>query len=202
MAKDAQEPIQNAVHLCLDMQRIFSPGGLWQTPWMVRVLPIIIAATEIAPARTIFTRFIPPESPDRAPGQWRKFYSVWESATRSRIPPGELELLAELQKFVPPAIQIDKQFYSAFFASPLHNLLQEKNVTTLIVSGAETDVCVLATILDAVDFGYRVLVLEDALCSSSDDGHDALMSMYRKRFSTQIEVIDYPQLADLWKLER
>jgi nicotinamidase-related amidase len=169
---------------------------------MARALPIVIAAVELAPARTIFTRFIPPESSEHAFGQWRKFYRAWEAATRNRLAPGELELVTELQKFVPPAMQFDKPCYSAFFASQLHKLLQEKNVTTLIVSGAETDVCVLATVLDAVDFGYRVLVLEDALCSSSDEGHDALMSMYRKRFSTQIEVIDYPQLADLWKMEQ
>ena len=39
-------------------------------------------------------------------------------------------------------------------------------------SGSETDVCVLATVLDAVDIGYRVIVVRDAICSSSDEGHD------------------------------
>jgi hypothetical protein len=29
------------VHLCLDMQRIFAPGGPWATPWMERVLPVV-----------------------------------------------------------------------------------------------------------------------------------------------------------------
>jgi len=32
--------ISGAVHLCIDMQNIFAPGGLWATPWMERVLPI------------------------------------------------------------------------------------------------------------------------------------------------------------------
>ncbi len=44
-----------------------------------------------------------------------------------------------------------------------------------MVSGSETDVCVLATVLDAVDLGYRVIVVRDAVCSSSDEGHDMLM---------------------------
>jgi len=30
--------ISDAVHLCIDMQNIFAPGGLWATPWMERVL--------------------------------------------------------------------------------------------------------------------------------------------------------------------
>jgi nicotinamidase-related amidase len=32
----------------------------------------------------------------------------------------------------------------------------------LTVTGSETDVCVLATVLDAVDLGYRVIVVRDA----------------------------------------
>jgi nicotinamidase-related amidase len=52
------EPISNAVHLCIDMQNIFSKGGLWETPWMERVLPTILTLTAWKAERTIFTRFI------------------------------------------------------------------------------------------------------------------------------------------------
>ena len=73
-----------------------------------------------------------------------------------------------------------------------------KGVRTLVVTGSETDVCVLATVLDAVDLGFRVVLVEDALCSSSDAGHDALMTLYRNRFSEQIELIKSQELAMLW----
>ena len=33
--------------------------------------------------------------------------------------------------------------------------LRQREADALIVSGSETDVCVLATVLDAVDIGYR-----------------------------------------------
>jgi nicotinamidase-related amidase len=36
----------------------------------------------------------------------------------------------------------------------------------------------LATVLDAVDIGYRVIVVCDAIYSSSDEGHDMLMRLY------------------------
>jgi nicotinamidase-related amidase len=58
---------------------------------------------------------------------------------------------------------------------------------------------VLATVLDAVDLGYRVIVVEDALCSSFDEGHDALMTLYRNRFSRQIELMTHAQVSDLWR---
>jgi nicotinamidase-related amidase len=57
----------------------------------------------------------------------------------------------------------------------------------LIVSGAETDVCVLSTVLGAVDLGNRLIVVKDALCSSSDEGHDMLLRLYKTRYSEQIE---------------
>jgi hypothetical protein len=53
--------------------------------------------------------------------------------------------------------------------------LRQREADALIVSGSETDVCVLATLLDAVDIGYRVIVVRDAICSSSDEGHEMLM---------------------------
>jgi hypothetical protein len=34
---------ERSVHLCLDMQRLFSAEGPWPTPWMGRVLPLVAA---------------------------------------------------------------------------------------------------------------------------------------------------------------
>jgi nicotinamidase-related amidase len=62
----------------------------------------------------------------------------------------------------------------------LHGELQQRWVDTLIVTGAETDVCVLATVLGAVDFGYGTVVVKDALCSSADESHDAILALYAR----------------------
>jgi nicotinamidase-related amidase len=87
----------------------------------------------------------------------------------------------------------------AFFASPLQSFLAKKEISSLVVSGSETDVCVLATVLDAVDHGYRVVVVEDGLCSSSDQGHDALLTLYRTRFTDQIELLGLEEVIRLWR---
>ena len=67
-----------------------------------------------------------------------------------------------------------------------------------MVTGAETDICVLSTVLAAVDRGLRVVIVEDALCSSSDAGHEALMTMYRTRLQEQIELITAERLPEVW----
>jgi nicotinamidase-related amidase len=192
------EEIRNGVHLCVDMQRIFSKGGIWETPWMERVTPVILNVVERWPERTIFTRFITPQHPDERPGRWRQYFVRWKAATRAELKGDELELLPEFRRHVPPATVIDKPAYSAFAWSNLHEFLVLRKVETLVITGAETDVCVLSTALDAVDLGYRVVLVRDALCSSSDEGHDALMTMYSTRFSQQISLLSAAELFDCW----
>jgi nicotinamidase-related amidase len=38
--------------------------------------------------------------------------------------------------------------------------------------------------------GYRVIVVRDAVCSSSEEGHDMLMRLYHTRYTAQIETAD------------
>ncbi|MFK4486117.1 nicotinamidase-related amidase [Bradyrhizobium sp. USDA 336] len=191
--------IRGAVHLCIDMQNIFAPDGLWATPWMERVLPTIVSVVARHAERTIFTRFITPQNPEDRPGQWQSYFRRWRQATRRHLPSSALELVPALARFVPPAAMIDKPAYSAFSNPGLASLLVEKNVGTVVISGAETDVCVLSTVLSAVDLGFRIVIIEDALCSSSDVGHDALMTMYRTRFHGQVDLMTAEELAEVWR---
>lgn len=196
--KQPPAPGDNAVHLCIDMQRLFGAAGIWPTPWMERVLPVVATLAGHYPQRTVFTRFIPPQSADDMPGMWRRYYTRWRCATRDVIDPALIELDPALAHYAPPAEVIDKTRNSAFSAPALLPFLTERHVDTLIVSGSETDVCVVASVLDAVDLGFRTIVVRDAICSSSDAGHDALMTLYETRFSEQIAIADAAEIMALW----
>ena len=56
----------------------------------------------------------------------------------------------------------------------------------------------LATVLEAVDIAYRVIVVRDAMCSSSDEGHDMLMRLYHTRYTEQIETADAATILARW----
>jgi len=157
---------------------------------MDRVLPIVTELAARHPERTIFTRFIPPERAVDMPGMWQRYYTRWKEATRECLDPALLELLPALAKLYPPATVVNKTRYSAFAQPQLLAHLQAKEADGLIITGSETDVCVLATVLGAVDLGYRVILVRDAVCSSSDEGHDAMMKLYHQRYAEQIEVTD------------
>jgi nicotinamidase-related amidase len=180
------------------MQRIFSNEGPWPTPWMERVLPVVAEIAGRFPERTVFTRFITPERPTAMPGMWRRYYERWRETTRERIDPGLLDLMPPLQRLAPPATIIDKTRYSGFAEPQLAAHLRDRGADGLIVTGSETDVCVLATVLGAVDLGYRVIVVRDAICSSSDEGHDALLKVYHRRYGEQIETASAEEVLRRW----
>jgi nicotinamidase-related amidase len=140
-------------HLCVDMQRMFAGPGPWMTPWMPQVLPNVVRLVEMQPARTLLTRFVPPSRPEDLPGAWVRYYRRWPDMTLENLDPEMLLLVPELDRFAPPARIVDKRVYSPWMDGALLSQLQATNTSTLVVSGAETEVCVLATVLGAIDFG-------------------------------------------------
>ena len=58
------------------------------------------------------------------------------------------------------------------------NIIRQNITVNIIVSDSETDVCVLSSILHAVDLGYRIAIGRDCVCSASDESHDAMLGLY------------------------
>lgn len=189
----------SALHLCVDMQTMFAERTDWHVPWMRRVLPTVLRLARAQAERTVFTRFVPPADPKEMPGTWQRYYERWRHMTRDRLDPTLIALVPPLAELVPPGIVLDKRHYSPFSEPDLPRLLRDRGIDTLVISGAETDVCVLATVLAAVDLGYRVVVASDALCSVSDETHDALMKLYHERFGQQIETAPVEAILAAWQ---
>lgn len=165
---------------------------------MPRVLPMVVRLCERKAERTCFTRFIPARSAEEGRGAWRRYWRRWASMTIENLGEERVELLPELQAFVPPGQVLDKACYSPWVGTGLASALMASQVDTLVVTGAETDMCVLATVLGAVDLGFRVVVVSDALCSSSDQSHDALLGLYHDRFGQQIETAECDEVLEAW----
>ena len=190
-------PLGNSwVHLCVDMQRMFGEKTDWYTEWMPIVLPRVVQLVELAPERTVFTRFMPAQNAAEAAGTWQRYYNRWPAMTLDRLDPALLDLVPELQRFVPPARVIDKRVYSPWLDGVLDDELKRRGMDTVIVSGAETEVCVLAAVVGAIDLGYRVIIATDAVCSSADQTHDPALELYEGRFGMQVEVATVAQLLE------
>ncbi|MBY5323416.1 cysteine hydrolase family protein [Rhizobium leguminosarum] len=176
------------IHLCIDMQRMFAENTPWHVPWMKEVSPQIQEISQRYPQRTVFTRFVPPKRAEDMHGMWRSYYEKWDTMTLERLGPDMVDLVPSLKALVPPARIFDKMTYSPWTTGELHRVLAGEGVQTLAISGGETDVCVLAAALGAIDLGYRVILLKDAVCSGADDTHDASLELLGDRFSVQLEI--------------
>ncbi|GAA2830794.1 nicotinamidase-related amidase [Aminobacter aminovorans] len=188
----------SCVHLCVDMQRLFAPGGPWAIPWTQKVMPAIEELAARHAQRTLFTRFIPAARPGEGQGMWARYYRRWAEVTLASIDRDFVELMPTLRRLVPPAKVLDKHVYSPWTEGHLDSVLKNWEVNTLVITGGETDVCVLATVLGAIDRGFRVVLVTDALCSSSDSTHDAIMELYHSRFSEQVEATTVQGVLDGW----
>ena len=68
---------------------------------------------------------------------------------------------------------IEKKGASAFFGTNLAGLLASARTDTLIVTGATTSGCVRASVVDAVQAGFDVLVPDDCCGDRAAPPHDA-----------------------------
>ena len=187
-----------AVHVGIDMQRIFAEATEWRVATLLTIVDPILRVARAHPAETIFTRFITPHRLEEASGAWRRYYERWSSVLQGRMDPALLDLVEPLLALVPPAEVCDKTTFSAFHSKEFLASLERRRTDTLVLTGAETDVCVLGTAFDAVDRGYRVIVVADAVTSLSPDGHRATLDAVFARLDQQIEVATVEDVLAAW----
>ncbi len=188
----------DAVHVCIDMQRLFAEKTAWHTASIPEILPNAVCLAGHWPERTVFTRFCTPPDPAAAQGNWRRYYERWKSVTTGVMGEAMLGLVAELAAFVPPARVADKTTYSAFESAEFCAILHELGCATVICSGVETDVCVLGTVMQAMDRGYRVIVADDAVQGSTPEAHSAALDHVYRRFEDQIEIGPTAEILANW----
>jgi nicotinamidase-related amidase len=186
------------LHVVVDMQRVFAEATDWQVPAIGDVVAPILALVRAHPSQTLFTRFVTPATVESARGDWQRFYARWRSVVGDRMDGAMFDVIEPLAAFVPPAEVIDKSTYSSFADAGFTAALARRDVDTLLLSGVETDVCVLATALDAVDRGFRVVLAADAMTSLSAAGHRAALDAIYPRFDQQIEMATTTAILAAW----
>lgn len=120
---------------------------------------------------------------------WRNYYEKWNTMTSDRLGPNMIDLVPSLRALVPPARIFDKMTYSPWTSGKLHHVLQREGIEVVAITGGETDVCVLAAAVGAIDLGYEVILLKDAVCSGADQTHDASLELLGDRFSVQLKIL-------------
>jgi maleamate amidohydrolase len=85
---------------------------------------------------------------------------------------------------------LNKLFASAFFGTPLASLLASAGCDSLIVTGASTSGCVRATVVDALQHGYRPIVPREAVGDRNPDAHQANLYDIDAKYGDVVSIDD------------
>ena len=168
------EPGRTAL-VVVDMQRGFlDPGEAMEVPPARETVPVLQTLLELFRARrmpVVFTEFVysesapllvgrlHPEHRPAKPGAPRGF-GLPSSSCLEGTPSADTvpDLVPR-----PGELVVRKRGYDAFAGTPLDGALRARDVTSLVVTGTMTDICVLATVISAFHRQYRVTVVEDGV---------------------------------------
>lgn len=76
-------------------------------------------------------------------------------------------------------IVVDKAGTGSFHGTDLHDILKNKKVENLIITGVTTGVCINSTVREAADRGYNVLVLDDCCAEPDQQTHDIAIQLLK-----------------------
>ena len=170
----APEPGRTAL-VVVDMQRGFlDPGEAMEVPPARDTVPAIQTLLALFRSRrmpVMFTEFVyseevphlvgrlHPEHQPAKPGAPRGFGLPSSSCLEGTPSADTVPDLAPR----PGELVVRKRGYDAFAGTALDDALRARNVTSLVVAGTMTDICVLATVISAFHRQYRVTVVEDGV---------------------------------------
>ena len=200
----APEPGRTAL-VVVDMQRGFlDPGEAMAVEPARAIVPVIQDLLGVFRARSlpvVFTEFVysesapvligslHPEHRAAPPGAARGFGLPSSSCLEGTPSADTVPALAPR----PGEIVVRKRGYDAFAGTPLDGALRARNVTSLVVTGTMTDVCVLATVTAALHREYRVTVVEDGVATLWPEIQRATLDIIGRaygRVTTAKDVID------------
>lgn len=70
-------------------------------------------------------------------------------------------------------VVITKQYASAFFGTSLASLLVAEGVDTVLMTGCSTSGCIRASAVDALQYGFRAMVVRECVGDRHDAPHQA-----------------------------
>jgi nicotinamidase-related amidase len=100
----------------------------------------------------------------------------------------------------PGDLRLMKRRYSCFLGTELELLLGNLDVQTLLVTGVDSNVCVLWTVGEGFQRDYHVRVIEDCVAGTSTEEHEAALLIMRS-LTTSRPVLS-SEVIDALELER
>jgi nicotinamidase-related amidase len=175
-------PLPDSAVLVIDMHRgsieppgtVFVPDGDAIVPALARLLDRARSAG--VPVIYVVHQIRPDGSDARNPF-WLEAPSVGDlyPNVREQVIGSRWTELADGLELRPGDHLVPKKRYGAFSGNDLAFLLKNLGVKTLVLTGVETEICILATAYHAFNEDFRVVVVSDATAGLEQDLADAAL---------------------------
>ena len=101
----------------------------------------------------------------------------------------ELDCADVINELAPDSadVIIDKFGYGAFHGTALANILESRNIKSLLVTGTVTQICVEETAREAFHYGFRTTIVSDAVSSFAPDLHAATLKNFAMKFGWVVD---------------
>jgi len=168
--------------IVVDVQNDFLPGGALAVNDGDAVIPLINECMQLFAARRLSIYATRDWHPDDH-CSFTENGGIWPKHCVADSPGAQFAeslVFPEDVTIVSKGTVSEKEAYSGFQGTGLSDQLQEKGVERLIVGGLATDYCVLHTVNDALENGFDVVILTNAIRAvdlNSGDGDRAIESM-------------------------
>lgn len=118
---------------------------------------------------------------------------VWvlkQEALRSMIRGCEATELDPRLDRLPEEPILPKKYASAFFGTDLVSRLNARAVDTLVITGCTTSGCVRATAVDAIQYGYRPIIVREAVGDRARAAHEQSLFDLEQKYADVIGLED------------
>lgn len=83
---------------------------------------------------------------------------------------------------------ITKQYASAFFGTPLAQMLRDRGIDTLLISGVSTSGCIRATAVDCCQHGFIPMVVREAVGDRAAGPHEASLFDLQAKYAEVVSL--------------
>jgi maleamate amidohydrolase len=91
---------------------------------------------------------------------------------------------------VPGELVVTKHYASAFFGTSLASTLHTAGTDTLLIGGVSTSGCVRATATDALNLGFRPLVIRQACADRRPDLHESNLNDLDAKYADVVDLAE------------
>lgn len=169
--------------LIIDFQNVYTPDADWACPSMpdaVRNTCNLIESGTVD--EVILTKFV---APDPALGTWEQYNKENESINNNEW---LNELVPEMKPYAEKYPVYEKSTYTSMRIPEIIEAAHRAD--RILLAGVVAECCILATLMEAIDDGHKVVYLTDCISGQSDATEASIKTIAESFSPVHTEVID------------